>query len=229
MKTNSTKTTTRLACIAGFALTASMANAATIIYNFEQSGLTGYTLGSTTLSAAAASNDFGAGVTASLHQFSMSNTTRHIGYVGGQARATLITNVDNPHTFTVTIDDTVTVDLTGLSFKSGAVFADHSWTLSISQGSADKLSGSYTGNGSGTANNFTTVTDTLTLSGLTGLTDTSVTFTLIDTTDSNNNTTNFFSYFDDITITGTASPIPEPSAALLGGLGLLALLRRRRS
>jgi MYXO-CTERM domain-containing protein len=32
---------------------------------------------------------------------------------------------------------------------------------------------------------------------------------------------------DDVTL--TVSPIPEPSAALLGGLGLLALLRRRRS
>jgi uncharacterized protein (TIGR03382 family) len=30
---------------------------------------------------------------------------------------------------------------------------------------------------------------------------------------------------DDVTLT----VIPEPSAALLGGLGLLALLRRRRS
>jgi len=34
------------------------------------------------------------------------------------------------------------------------------------------------------------------------------------------------SYFDNINITGTA--IPEPSAALLGAIGFLALLRRRR-
>ena len=34
-------------------------------------------------------------------------------------------------------------------------------------------------------------------------------------------------YLDNIAISGTI--VPEPSAALLGGLGLLALLRRRRS
>ena len=34
--------------------------------------------------------------------------------------------------------------------------------------------------------------------------------------------------FREIDVFGTASAIPEPSAALLGGLGLLALLRRRR-
>ncbi|MCH7228852.1 MYXO-CTERM sorting domain-containing protein [Haloferula sp. A504] len=34
---------------------------------------------------------------------------------------------------------------------------------------------------------------------------------------------------DDIGMSGTIVPIPEPSAALLGGLGLLAMLRRRRS
>jgi len=36
-----------------------------------------------------------------------------------------------------------------------------------------------------------------------------------------------YAAIDDVTL--TVSPIPEPSAALLGGLGLLALLRRRRS
>lgn len=35
-------------------------------------------------------------------------------------------------------------------------------------------------------------------------------------------------YVMSLSIAGTVTPIPEPSAALLGGLGLLALLRRRR-
>ncbi len=33
-------------------------------------------------------------------------------------------------------------------------------------------------------------------------------------------------YIDNVSVTTT--PIPEPSAALMGGLGLLGLLRRRR-
>ena len=33
---------------------------------------------------------------------------------------------------------------------------------------------------------------------------------------------------DNLSINGTFTAVPEPSAALLGGLGLLALLRRRR-
>lgn len=35
-------------------------------------------------------------------------------------------------------------------------------------------------------------------------------------------------YQMSLSIAGTVTPIPEPSVALLGGLGLLALLRRRR-
>jgi hypothetical protein len=35
-------------------------------------------------------------------------------------------------------------------------------------------------------------------------------------------------YVDNITITGTPEYVPEPRAALLGGLGMLMLLRRRR-
>jgi hypothetical protein len=34
--------------------------------------------------------------------------------------------------------------------------------------------------------------------------------------------------YQEVDVFGTATPVPEPSAALLGGLGILALLRRRR-
>lgn len=35
-------------------------------------------------------------------------------------------------------------------------------------------------------------------------------------------------YYDNITLNGTISPVPEPSAPLIGGLGVLFMLRRRR-
>jgi MYXO-CTERM domain-containing protein len=33
---------------------------------------------------------------------------------------------------------------------------------------------------------------------------------------------------DEVWLQGGASPVPEPAAALLGGMGVLTLLRRRR-
>ena len=36
-------------------------------------------------------------------------------------------------------------------------------------------------------------------------------------------------FFDNVSLIEGAAAIPEPSAALLGGLGLLALLRRKRT
>jgi hypothetical protein len=35
--------------------------------------------------------------------------------------------------------------------------------------------------------------------------------------------------YDNVVLSGDVAAIPEPSTALLGGLGLLALLRRRRA
>lgn len=49
-------------------------------------------------------------------------------------------------------------------------------------------------------------------------------FVLISTPDALENDT----VYHEIDVFGTATAIPEPSVALLGGLGLLALLRRRR-
>ncbi len=42
-------------------------------------------------------------------------------------------------------------------------------------------------------------------------------------------TANGTTHLDEVRLYGTVSAIPEPSAALLGSIGLLALLRRRRS
>jgi uncharacterized protein (TIGR03382 family) len=52
----------------------------------------------------------------------------------------------------------------------------------------------------------------------------SIRFTLISTPDGLTNDT----VYKEIDVFGTATVIPEPSTALLGGLGVLALLRRRR-
>jgi len=60
------------------------------------------------------------------------------------------------------------------------------------------------------------------LQGLTGTTE----FRFY-VSDGSTSTTRIFN-FDDITLSGDVSAIPEPGAALLGSLGLLALLHRRR-
>lgn len=139
--------------------------------------------------------------------------------------------------FEVTIPSSVTLDLTELSFVDGIDSGQGTndtfsqWDLSITTGSGTPDSGtrSLTTGSSG----VTSGSNTVALSGLTGLTDTSVTFTwtvnygTVDgdpPTGGNNN--NRHAFLDDVTLTGTV--IPEPSAALLGALGLLALLRRRR-
>jgi len=133
------------------------------------------------------------------------------------------------HTFTLTIPIGVFVDFTVISFSYGNVRGDTSpanftVTSTVSGGTfAPQNVWTHTaGTFDGTAS--------MTLGGnfLSDLTNRTITFTFTDSAGGNNNTLTLHTFIDNLTLTGTSTVIPEPSAALLGGLGMLALLRRHR-
>lgn len=220
---------------------ASTANAATIGYNFDQGGLTGWTTGPTTLTAAASNNDFGSGVTVSDYSFTggtangtptESSRDRQIGFVGGQARA-MLNNEDSEapytqetHSFVITIPVGVTVDLTSLAWDSGTVFAENSWELDIVAGSGATFSTTGAPFTDTAPDTLRTANNSEALSGLTGLTNTTVTVTITDTSARNNNSNEFYSFVDNVVLTGAA--VPEPGSLALIGLGGLLVARRRR-
>lgn len=197
-------------------VTAVSSHAATIIFNFNNTIAYGSNLGA---GSPVTTNDFsGDGVTVS--NWTASSPVRTIGVQGGQVRALKSADVDT-HQFTVTIPADVTLNLTSLSFNWGEVGnegAVPTWTISSTVGSITPNTATSTTPSSQLA--------TLALSGMTGLTNRTVTFTLLDNSQGNNKNDTFYTFFDNVTLTGTV--IPEPSAALLGGLGMLALLRRHR-
>lgn len=176
---------------------------------------------------AADSNDFGSGISASV--WTAYSPVRSIGFSGGsggQVQAQKSQDTDT-HTFTVTIPSLVgqTLSLTNLSFNWGEFGSEGAgtlptWTISSTVGSLSPNTGAGALGSSNLSN--------LTLSGLTGLNNTSITFTLLDNSQGNNKTNSFYTWFDNVTLTGALVSVPEPSAALLGGVGMLALLRRRR-
>ena len=191
-------------------------HAATIIFNFNNTIAYGSNLGA---GSPVTTNDFsGDGVTVS--NWTASSPSRSIGVQGGQVRALKSADTDT-HQFTVTIPADVTLNLTSLSFNWGEFGnegAVPTWTISSTVGSITPNTATSTTASSQLA--------TLALSGMTGLTNRTVTFTLLDNSQGNNKNDTFYTFFDNVTLTGTV--IPEPSAALLGGLGMLALLRRHR-
>jgi hypothetical protein len=230
-----TKTTLSLAAAVGTLALATSANAATILYDF-----TGETNGTTDKSSDATTNDFGSGVTASAI-----TTASSFAYFNEETTRTELRNgTPGVFTFTITIDDTVSVDLTGLSFldgiDSGAGSNDlfHGWELAISNSGSANIQDVDRFWDNGVDSNPSSNSNNLTLSGLTGLTDTTVTFTLTSNLatgyDSGTDTYSGggsgarHTILDDITLTGAIAPVPEPSTTALLGLGGLALLRRRR-
>ena len=197
--------------------------AATIMYDFDGG------------SASSSSNDFGAGVTADnvvLGGNGFESITMELNE--NRAQRKLRDPATTTLAITINISDSVVVDLTDLSFVDGIDSGTGSntsysqWDLAISTGSASPATGTRNIFGSG----LTSSTNSLSLSGLTGLTDTSVTFTWTvnygTTSDfsggGNNNIRHAF--LDDITFTG--SVVPEPASIVLSSLGVLLLLRRRR-
>lgn len=209
-------------------------NASTIIFNFEDAGKISGT-GAAQVYTGPDSNDFGLGITTSA--FTMTDegasgailTDGDIYASGDGGKAHVATREpNNSMSFSIMIPSTATVNLTSLSFDDGfnQTFnpgsTDPTWVLTISTGSATPTSGGLA-TVSGTT--FAEANESLALSDLTGLTDTTVTFTW--TYDSNRNNSLALAHtIDNITLTGTA--VPEPSSAALLGLGGLALILRRR-
>lgn len=200
---------------------ASSASAATIVYDFTGN------------SAAVTTNDLsGDGVTAG--NIATVANSGQAGVAENRWQRKLTDSNTDTMSFTVTIPADVIVNFSELSFIDGIDSGTGSnntfsqWDLSISIGSGSPNSGTEFVAGTG----FSQSANTVTLSGLTGLSGTDVTFTWAvnygvtsDFSGSGNNNVRH-AFLDDVTLTG--SVIPEPTTALLGSLGMLALLRRRR-
>ncbi|WP_435893617.1 PEP-CTERM sorting domain-containing protein [Oceaniferula spumae] len=210
---------------------AGSASAATVVWDFNTfNGVSavGPTTGSIT--AAPDFNDFGSGVT--ITGFTLAANAGQNAFRANEAQ----TGVREPNpsaSITVTIDNTVSVDLSTLAFtygfdnNTGNNALTPQYSLSFSQGSGTNASGSLPTSTSASYIESTAVTSTL--SGLTGLTNTAVTFTwTFDSAEDRNNDLDRRHFMDDITLTGTVTAIPEPSSSALLGLGMTALLLRRR-
>ncbi len=140
-------------------------------------------------------------------------------------------NGPGTQSFTIVIGAAVTADFTSLSFERGFNETIHpntndpAWVLTMSTGSADVMSGVLP---TVVAIGYTSSFENLTLSGLTGLTDTTVTFTFDFTDPAKSNSLARADTMDNVVLTGTFAAVPEPSSTALLGLGGLALIMRRR-
>lgn len=195
-----------------------LASAATVVFDFDDAN------------GIVDSNDFGTGVTVSnVTLVSGGGTAFQNSRAEMGARSTPVVTAS----FTITINSAVTVDLSTLSFvhgfdnNFGTNTLTPNYSLTFSQGSGTNTVGSLPTSTSTDYEQSASVTSLL--SGLTGLNDTSVTFTwTFSNTEGRANGVGLRSHFlDNIVLTGTAV-VPEPTAALLGGIGMLTLLRRRR-
>ena len=206
---------------AGLLTAASFANAATIVYNFDSN-------------SSAATSDFGPGVTTGT--FAVPTGAGGGAIQNNRAEGGIRNDGSVVMSFSVIIDAGTTIDLTQLTFDAGFdqkiitanATVDPTWTLSIDNG----------GTGTPTSGISTDIADNtiafvedsfvVNLTGLTGLSNTTVNFSFAFTSDPQlNNTLNRAHTLDDVVLTGTVA-VPEPSSAALLGLGGLALIMRRR-
>jgi len=220
-------------------LGAAGSHAATITYEFTADSLDPTTVG---LGSGVTANPFVIGSGFNLNDNGgLPDSIRFNGTDTEAGSATAFTN-NRYVSFSVTIAAGTVVNLTSLSLKYDSTIASGSISSarvfssidgfdniandtigSLGKGTASPQAGTSTislsnplgnsGVGSSVAN-----TDFM------GLTNTTVTFYLpwID-----NETGNFFTDVDDITL--TFDIVPEPSSMLLGAIGLLPLLRRKRN
>lgn len=128
------------------------------------------------------------------------------------------------HTFTITIPLGVSMNITSLFFNYGNVGGDTSPANFLV--SSNVAGGTFTNNPATHASGAVSTSVTMALSGFSSLTNRTVIFTLVDSAQGDNKNTTLYTFIDNVTLTGTV--IPEPGAALLGSLGMLVLLRRRR-
>lgn len=123
--------------------------------------------------------------------------------------------------------------ISGLEVNAGSVATNFwKWDLDITTTGSETPVASQTTFARSGNNTAVQHSETATLSGLENLSNVDVTFAFtgfygVSSDYSGGQNTNRFVYMDNVTFTGVDA-VPEPSAALLGGLGMLFLLRRRR-
>jgi hypothetical protein len=210
------------------AFCAGIANAATIAWNFNNNdgvASTNELAGDGVVANTATFVASGGGVTAS---FGNQRAQRNLGTASSLGTATF--------TFTIDIGSTP-ISLTDLAFIAGVQSSAgtvtdnyYKWEIDISVSGASASETVFEYYAFGTRANVSTP-ESVTLSGLENLSNTSVTFDFTGyygTNDeySGGQNTSRWTFIDDVTF--TAAVIPEPTTALLGGLGFLMLLRRRR-
>lgn len=209
-------------------MTAASSQAATIVFGFETTttAMNGSNTGQTAIVPVSSNGFSGDGVTVS--NWTAVSPVGGIQSVGGQMRALKKADTDT-HTFTVTIPAGLNISFTSLAFDYGNVGGDTApANFLVSSNFAGSTFTPNTATHTAAANISASVNMVLggTFANILSASPTAITFTLADSAGGNNNSTSLYTWIDNVTLTGTV--IPEPSSALLGGLGMLLLLRRRR-
>lgn len=201
-------------------------SAAEIVYDFETPGsISGTT--SEIVYTVPDTNTFGVGVSVGSVELSDNSTpASDYGRIeelgGGSVEAAVNDRDGNSISFTVTIDETVTVDLTSLAFDTSFYFfntGDSSvgWDFSTTVGAnpATNVTSSTGWTHDGGANYQSpggSASGAINLTGLTGLTDTTVTFTWTLDSSRNNTFERAALGLDDIVLTGeVVSDLPTSS------------------
>jgi hypothetical protein len=217
---------------ASLAILASASQAAVLAQYDFTTALTASSIGASTT---------GVGVTAGSFAVTLGNYSSGIGIstAGNSYLRSQFTGVDSTAAladtdyFSVTISASnigETLDLSSVTFLLGTTH-DNTTSFTTEAFLQSSVGGFGTGNPTITGSNTTRTSTTSGFNGtaatfdLTSFSDvSSITFQIrfADNLDQNGKLTRI----DDFTLNGTV--VPEPSTALLGGLGMLALLRRRR-